>query len=203
MVCVNNIMRIMYGFTLSWCLVFVGINAESTTDLPLMSECAYQNELFEKIMQETIILQKEIKGMSVRMFGDSVNCPPFWFPGNGSCYHVQLGHVADWYEAQQSCESIGSHLVMLDTDEEIHELTEILQEAGGLESLLPVWIGARKLEHSRDWEGSDGSEIKAPSFKNHRVRHRDILCLHWDLEQRLTPHGCKRKLKFICEKHID
>lgn len=168
---------------------------------PPVWEYSYQYELFEKILNETQELKDEMKYMSNRLFGVDTKCPIFWVPANGSCYHVQLGYKANWPEAQGSCEKIGSHLAILDTEEENYFLKDIVRNSGFHEELEPLWIGGSKVEVHRPWQWVDDSEVSYHDWAaDKEEKHKPYLCLSWALNG-WSMKSCKGKsYKFICER---
>ena len=178
-------------------------NEDSLQKHPPVWQYNYQFELFEKILQETADLKRELKEISARVLGIENDCPTFWVQGNGSCYHLQLGYAADWYHAKTSCEQIGSHLLVLGSQEEGNLLREILESGKVGEDMLPMWIGGYKPEYSSDWKWVEDSELEdVPVTREERHRHKEHLCLSWNLKNLKFNNTCKRKFRFICEKKI-
>lgn len=174
---------------------------------PPIWEYSYQYELFEKVLQETSDLKKGLERINDKLFGGQeveTPCPLFWVPGNGSCYHVQLGYQATWPEARSSCESINSNLAVIETEEENNLIQGIVSASGLAEDLAPLWIGGIMDKRERVWHWVGDVPITQTDWiQDTGGKEKGHQCLSWSMDGWFK-ESCKGKThKFICENDRD
>ncbi|XP_048882081.1 C-type lectin domain family 4 member E isoform X1 [Brienomyrus brachyistius] len=83
-------------------------------------------------------------------------CPPSWVEFEDKCYYFSKDKL-DWESSKASCETLGSHLVVLRSHEQ-HEALE--QEVRRLRQLdYHFWIGLSDRETEGDWKWVDNSTV--------------------------------------------
>ncbi|XP_038629986.1 CD209 antigen-like protein E [Scyliorhinus canicula] len=143
-------------------------------------------------------------------------CPCGWQAHNKSCYRF-LTDEKDWNTAKQECESLISHLIIINTPEEQNYTTESIKDKKD-----SYWIGITDRIVENEWKWVDGSPVKdlcgilmdiiVPVFsssnywrKNQPDNSNNEDCATIGEETRDGTFGwnddnCKTPHPFICEK---
>merc|ERR1719295_689280 len=104
--------------------------------------------------------------------------------------------LRDWFGAKEWCQSRCMDLVSLETEEELREVREMMEETEAelvwtsgyrVDGESSIWTGSGEIISSEDWLGTFGTTSKAES------------CLALTKVKDLTGLTCHKTMEWICE----
>jgi len=192
-------------------ILYIAVSLISVTNAVTKSvhqpelELTNHYELFENITEQLSELRNEFDQMRGQLTHVETGneCPKYWIPGNESCYLMPLYWHQGWPDAQMTCERIGGHLAVIDTDDELEHVTHLLANVTslGVGGEVSVWLGGYKFDDFNVMMWVSGQEVDATRYSyTDTVLKRGNNCLLVK-DGVVSTHPCKRSNHFLCESN--
>ncbi|KAG7480597.1 hypothetical protein MATL_G00057920 [Megalops atlanticus] len=127
-------------------------------------------------------------------------CDEDWVFFQGSCYQLSTKR-ANWHNAQQNCDQMGAHLIVINNAEEQEFITDLL-------SVNSYWIGLIEREEGH-WTWVDGTDfattpqfwhVGQPDDWDVVVNGEDCGQIQYDPDPRWNDADCTLRHLYICEQ---
>ncbi|XP_067416510.1 hepatic lectin-like [Emydura macquarii macquarii] len=136
----------------------------------------------------------DFKASVCSTFPESVKCAANWEKSEKACYYFS-NMTKDWRGAKQFCTEQGSHLVIINNDNEQGFLKDRNKDT-------IYWLGLSDVEEEGKWQWEDNSQFSTsfwhPGEPSAEVEEEDCVIMWSDGAWRDS--NCSLKYHWICEK---
>jgi len=117
------------------------------------------------------------------------------FVFQGHAYKLYTERVS-WHDARRRCESLGGHLICIESEEEQKFFASIIGRRR-------CWLGATDEQQEGEWRWINGNEMSYthwdPGEPSNSRRRQHYLCTHDNDEHTWDDVGRRARLPFVCE----